>query len=263
MINRIDAKFKELKRKKKKAFIVFITAGYPSLEATYKLVLEFSRSGVDIVELGVPFSDPIADGPVIQESSQAALSKKINLKDILHLVKRLRKNTGMPIALMSYYNPIFCYGEEKFIRDAKISGVDGIIVPDLLPESGLRLMRIANKFNLHNILFISPTTTKERIKHITSLSRGFIYYVSLTGTTGVRQKLPADLKHNIKIIKKFTTKPVCVGFGISTPQQVRAVSSICDGVIVGSAVVKKIKENIKKPNLAKIAGNFVATLAHV
>ncbi len=263
MINRIDAKFKELKRKRKKALIAFITAGYPSLEATYKLVLEFSKNNVDIVELGVPFSDPIADGPVIQESSQVALNKKINLKDILRLVKRLRKNTEIPIALMTYYNPVFCYGEEKLVRDARIAGVDGIIVPDLLPEDGKQLMRMANKLYLHNILFISPTTSKERIKHIASLAKGFIYYVSLTGTTGVRRKLPADLKHNIKIIKEYTTKPVCVGFGISTPQQVKEVSSICDGVIVGSVIVKKIKENIKKPNLAKIVGNFVVTLTNV
>jgi tryptophan synthase alpha chain len=263
MINRIDAKFRELKRKHEKAFIAFITAGYPSLEATYRLVLEFSKSGVDIVELGVPFSDPIADGAVIQESSQAALKKKINLKSILQLVKRLRKNTDIPITLMTYYNPVFCFGEEQFIKSAKAAGVDGIIVPDLLPEDGRQLMKIANKFHIYNILFIAPTTSRERIKYIASLSKGFIYYVSLTGTTGMRRNLAADLKRNIKTIKGITAKPVCAGFGISTLQQVKDVSSICDGVIIGSAIVKKIKQNLKKPALIKSVGKFIASLANV
>ena len=262
-MNRIDRKFKELKKAKKKAFIAFITAGYPSLEATYKLVLEFSRSGVDIIELGVPFSDPIADGIVIQDSSQAALKKKVNLCDILRLVRRLRQHTDIPLCLMTYYNPVFCFGEEKFIKAAKASGVDGIIVPDLLPEDGRQLIKLANKSQIDNILFISPTTSKARMKHIASLAKGFIYYVSLTGITGARRALASDLRSNIKMIKSITSKPVCVGFGISTPAQVKEVSRICDGVIVGSAIVNKIRENVKNPRLAKIAGNFVSRLANV
>lgn len=257
-MNRIDKKFKELRKAKRKAFIAFITAGYPSLKETYKLVLELSKAGADIIELGVPFSDPIADGAVIQESSQAALKKKINLIDILKLVKRLRRVSEIPICLMTYYNPVFCFGEEKFVKCAKAAGVDGIIIPDLLPEDGLQLIKLANKFQINNILFISPTTRKARMKYIANLSRGFIYYVSLTGTTGMRRNLAADLKRNIKIIKGITSRPVCAGFGISTPQQVREVSGICDGVIVGSAIVKKIKENIKRPHLAKIVSKFVA-----
>ncbi|MCU0651673.1 MAG: tryptophan synthase subunit alpha [Candidatus Omnitrophica bacterium] len=262
-MNRIETKFKQLRKTKEKAFIAFITAGYPSLEATYKLVLEFAKSDVDIVELGVPFSDPIADGTVIQESSQAALKKKVNLNDILRLVKRLRQHTDIPLCLMTYYNPVFCFGEEKFIKAAKAAGVDGIIVPDLLPEDGRQLTKLVNKFQIDNILFISPTTSKARMKYIASLSKGFIYYVSLTGITGARQSLAADLKSNLKAIKNITSKPVCVGFGISTPAQVREVSGICDGVIVGSAIVKKIRENIKNPRLTKIIGNFVSRLANV
>ncbi len=259
-MNRIGRKFKELKRQKRKAFIAFITAGYPDLNTTQKLAIEFANIGVDILELGVPFSDPMADGPVIQEASQAALRNKVNLDNILGLVKDVRKHTQMPLCLMTYYNPVFCFGEDKFARKAAEAGVDGIIIPDMPPEEGKAFVRAANKFKLDTIFFLAPTSTRQRIKLISKASRGFIYYVSLTGVTGPRQKLPADIADNIRIIKRHTDKPVCVGFGVSNPYQVRQVHRFADGVIIGSAIVKKIKENIGRRDLVRRISNFVRTL---
>jgi tryptophan synthase alpha chain len=262
-MNRIERKFKELRRNKKKAFIAFITAGYPNLNITRKLVLEFARVGVDIIELGVPFSDPLADGPIIQEASGAALKRKININEILSLVKELRKDTDIPICLMSYYNPIFCFDEERFLRKAKDSDADGVIIPDLPPEEGRSFIRLAHKFNLDSIFFLSPTSPLKRIKLVANASRGFIYYVSLTGVTGLRRNLASDLAHNLKIIKKYTSKPICVGFGISTPSHVKQIYKIADGIIVGSAIIKKIKENLNKKDLIKIVGRFVTKLKDV
>lgn len=259
-MNRIEAKFKELSRKNKKAFVVFITAGYPNLKVTEKLILAFYRIGVDIIELGVPFSDPLADGPIIQESSQRALKNNVHLADILNLVKRVRKNINLPICLMTYYNPIFCFGEKKFIDKALKSGVDGVIIPDLPPEEGFTFTKYANKAGIDTIFFLSPTSTQKRIKFISRVSKGFIYYVSLTGVTGPRKTLPLDLEKNLKIIKRHTHKPVCVGFGVSTPGQVSQINKVADGVIVGSSIVKKIKENIGKPDIIRRVTNFVSSL---
>lgn len=260
-MNRIEEKFQELKSKRRKAFIAFITAGYPSLKDTQKLILGFDKIGVDIIELGVPFSDPLADGPLIQEASQFALGKKINLNLILKAVKNVRKATAVPLCLMTYYNPVFCFGEERFLRQAKVSGVDGLIIPDLPPEEGKTFIALANKYKIDVICFISPTTSLERIKHIGAISKGFIYYVSLTGVTGPRRDLAADLAKNIRLIKKHTAKPVCAGFGISSRLQVKQVYKISDGVIVGSAIIKKIKENLGKPDLVRRVTAFVKTLS--
>ena len=259
-MNRIEKKFKALKRKHKPAFIVFITAGYPSLAVTEKLILAFDRLGVDIVELGVPFSDPLADGPIIQEASQSALKKNIHLDEILKLVKRVRKVTDIPLCLMTYYNPIFCFGEEKFVSCAKDAGVDGVIIPDLPPEEGKSFIKCAKTRGLDTICFLSPTSSKERMHSITKVATGFIYYVSLTGVTGARESLPADLAGNLKAIKKYTAKPVCVGFGVSSSSQIKQIYKIADGAIVGSAIVKIIKDNIGKPDLIKRVGNFIRSL---
>ncbi len=263
MKNRIEEKFLELKRKRKKAFIAFITAGYPNLKATEKLVLELGHRGVDIIELGVPFSDPMADGPTIQEASFESLKKKTSLSDILKLVKRLRKKSEVVICLMTYYNPIFAFGEEKFVKSAKSAGVDGVIVPDLPPEEAEGLIKLSRSAALDTIFFISPTTSRERIRFIARVSRGFIYYVSLAGVTGARKNLPADLVNRLKEVKKYAKVPVCVGFGVSTNQQVRQIYKIADGVIVGSAIVKKIKENLHNKDLTKRVGDFVSYLKHV
>lgn len=259
-MSRLDNKFHNLRKNKKKAFIAFITAGYPSLSITEKLIYEFDKIGVDILELGVPFSDPMADGPVIQEASQEALKKKTYLIDILKLVKKVRKHVDLPICLMTYYNPVFCFPETRFIKEAKKSGVDGLIIPDLPPEEGKVLLRQAKEEGLDVIAFISPTTSLRRIKYIVRIARGFIYYVSLTGVTGARKALPKNIQRNINLIKRNTTKPVCLGFGVSSPAQVQAVSKICDGVIVGSAIVNKIKENKNNPHLIKKVSSFVAQL---
>lgn len=259
-MSRIDNKFRELKKRRKKALVAFITAGYPSLSITEKLLLEFSRAGVDIVELGVPFSDPLADGPVIQEASQAALENKVNINVILRMVRRLRHRIDMPLCLMTYYNPVFCFGEEKFARQAVACGVDGVIIPDLPPEEGRRFIGKADRYKLDVICFISPTTSLKRVKYIAGVSKGFIYYVSLTGVTGTRQNLPFDLAKNIRLIKKYTAKPVCVGFGISGPGQAKQIYKIADGAIVGSAIIKKIKENLGKPDLVKRVAGFVSEL---
>jgi len=261
-MNRIDSTFKKLKAARKKAFIAFITAGFPDLGITEKLVLELAASGVDIIELGIPFSDPVADGAVIQEASQWALEKnKINLGDALKLTQRIRAKTRIPICFMSYYNPIFVFGEEKFLRQAGICGVDGMIVPDLPPEEGVSFSKLAGKFGIDTIFFVAPTTDVKRIKFIARLSRGFIYYVSLTGVTGVRQSLPVDLRAQIKQIQRWTAKPVCVGFGISSPIQVKRAAKFSDGVIVGSAIIKEIKENIGKSDLIARVGRFARKLA--
>ena len=262
MMNRIDLKFKELRRERKKAFIAFITAGYPNLKVTEDLVLAFEKSGVDIIELGVPFSDPLADGPTIQASSQKALSNHTTLEKILSLVFRIRRKSSIPIALMTYYNPIFHFGEKRFVAKAKKAGVDGMIVPDLPPEEAGGLIRAARKSNLSTIFFLSPTTTKERTRKILQVSRGFIYYVSLTGVTGARGVLPADIARHVRAAKRLTAKPICVGFGVSTSTQVKSIAKISDGVIVGSAIISAITKNIGRKNFVKNVSRFVFHLSH-
>ncbi|MFH0739223.1 MAG: tryptophan synthase subunit alpha [Candidatus Omnitrophota bacterium] len=259
-MNRIERRFSELKKNKKKAFIAFITAGYPSLSITEKLIRQLEKSGVDIVELGVPFSDPMADGQIIQAASRAALKRKVNLTGIFNLVKSLRKHSDIPVCLMTYYNPVFCFGQERFMRIASLSGVDGLIIPDLPPEEDRALLNYAAKYKIDVICFISPTTSIQRIKYITSISRGFIYYVSLTGVTGTRNKLSPGIISRLKLIKRYTDKPVCVGFGVSNASQVRQIEQFADGVIVGSAIIKKINENITSPSLVNKVGNFVSSL---
>ncbi len=259
-MNRIEKKFKELKAADKKAFIAFITAGYPNLEITEKLVIKLAHSAADIIELGVPFSDPLADGPIIQEASQAALDKNTHIADILRVVSRARKSVDIPICLMTYYNPVFCFGEEKFVKMAVQAGVDGVIIPDLPPEEAHSFIKFSRVNNLDTIFFLAPTSTQERIKLIAKVSTGFIYYVSLTGVTGPRAHLAIDFAGQLKLIKQYTAKPVCVGFGISSHQQVKLVEKFSDGVIVGSAIVNIIKENIGKHDLVEKVTGFARKL---
>ncbi len=259
-MSRIGEKFEELRRKGEKAFIAFITAGDPGLETTESLVREFEQRGVDIIELGVPFSDPIADGPTIQAASERALKNKVSLRDVLRLVKDVRKRVKIPLVLLTYYNPVYRYGLEKFTRDAAKAGTDGVIIPDLPPEEGRELKAYAQRAGLDTIFLIAPTSTPERIKLIAENSTGFIYYVSLTGVTGVRNKLTGKVKPTLRKIHRLTKKPVAVGFGISSPRQVREIASFTEGVIVGSAIVKKIADNIETKNLTRQVGDFVAGL---
>ncbi|MDP8266062.1 MAG: tryptophan synthase subunit alpha [Candidatus Aceula meridiana] len=259
-MNRINKKFKELKKQKKKAFIAFITAGDPSLAVTKQLVLAFEKSGVDIVEIGVPFSDPLADGPTIQAASQRALKKGVTLKKILNLVKEIRTQSEIPIALMTYYNPVFHFGLDDFALVAADAGVDGLIIPDLPTEEAAPLVKVANKQKVATVFFISPTTKKDRIKSIDKATSGFIYYVSLTGVTGERTKLPKELMADLKSVKRQVAKPVCVGFGISTGAQVKEVAKAADGVIVGSAIIKEIVKNAKHKDLVPRVAEFVSEL---
>jgi len=259
-MNRINKKFKELRKKHKKAFIPFIMAGDPSLGTTKKLIRELEESGADIIELGVPFSDPLADGPTIQRASERALKNKINLDLVFGAVKDTRLKTQIPIVFLTYYNLVYHYGLERFILRAGSCGVDGAVIPDLPPEESNDLRRIAEKRGFSLIHLAAPTSSNERLKKIAGSSSGFIYYVSLTGTTGVRRELPKEISGNLKAIKKITDKPICVGFGISTPEQVRAISKAADGVIVGSAIIRIIEKNMRKRDLVNKVGRFVKKL---
>ncbi|MFH1245884.1 MAG: tryptophan synthase subunit alpha [Candidatus Omnitrophota bacterium] len=260
MTNRIEQKFHQLRREGKKAFIPFITAGDPDLETTRRLALEFDRLGADILELGVPFSDPLADGPTIQAASQRALENKVKVKDVFHLVKKIRERTDIPLVLLTYYNLISRLGPQKFAAQAKQAGADGIIVPDLPMEEAGELCKAAQENDLAVIFLLAPTSDSRRIKKIASLSGGFIYYVSLTGTTGARQSLPQGLTDKLGQIKKITTKPVCVGFGVSSPAQAKQIAKIADGVIVGSAIIKIIEKNLGRGDLVENTVRFVRTL---
>jgi tryptophan synthase alpha chain len=258
-LNRIDKKFTELKLNKSKAFIAFITAGDPDLATTEKLVLELEAQGVDIIELGVPFSGPLADGPTIQASYHRSLSNGTTLKKIIDTVKVVRGKTNIPIALMSSYNPIFRFGQEKFINACSQAGVDGLIIPDLPPEEATSLIAQAQAKDISTIFFVAPTTQDDRIKANTKATTGFVYYVSLTGITGTQKAVSKAVVERIKHIKRFTTKPVCAGFGISSPEQVKEIGAAADGVIVGSTIVKKIAEH-QADSLVPAIGRYVSSL---
>lgn len=260
MLNRINKKFRELQKEGKKAFIAFIMAGDPSLAITEKLIFELETQGADIIELGVPFSDPLADGPTIQKASERALKKRINIDSVCNLVRNIRAKTEIPIVFLTYYNLIHHYGLKEFVHKAKSSGVDGVVIPDLPPEESKELRNIAKAERFSIIHLVAPTSSDERIKKIASATTGFIYYVSLTGTTGARKKLPKEISTSLKKVKSMTKLPICVGFGISSPEQVRAISKFADGVIVGSAIIKVIEQNIGKKNIVKTVGNFVGGL---
>lgn len=248
-MNRIDKKFIELKRKNKKAFIAYLTVGYPNISTTEKLILELSKNGVDIFELGVPFSDPLADGPIIQESSAYALKQGVNLDKIFSLVKRLRMKIDNPLLIMGYLNPMLQYGEEHLARSCSSSGIDGVIIPDLPIEESKGFKNVLSKDKVHLIDFIAPTTESIRVKKIAKGAKGFIYYVSLTGVTGTRKSLPKDVMAKVRSLKRVIKLPICVGFGVSSKQQFKYISSFSDGVIMGSAIIKVIKDNLGKKNL--------------
>ena len=203
-MNRIDIKFKQLRKAGKKAFIAFITAGDPSLKDTERLVVAFEKAGADIVELGVPFSDPLADGPTIQAASFRALQRGVTVKKILATVQRIRRVSEVPIALMTYYNPVFHFGEERFVKAAMAAGVDGVIIPDLPVEESGALRRHAKAAGLSTIFLLAPTTTKERMPGILNASTGFVYFVSVAGVTGARKTVPREIAKNIRLAKTMT-----------------------------------------------------------
>ena len=259
-MNLIQSTFSQLKEQKKTAFIAYVTAGDPDLATTEKLVPALAEAGADIIELGVPFSDPLADGPTIQAASQRALDKGTTLTKIFESVEKIRKSSQVPICLMSYFNPIFYYGEEKFVKKCRQVGVDGVIIPDLPPEEAGAFIESAKKNDLATIFFMSPTTREDRVKKVAKQSTGFIYYVSVTGVTGARKKLSSSYMNQIKLAKKYAETPVCVGFGISDAKQVKKVSQHADGVIVGSAIVNEILKNKGKKSLVANVAKFVKKL---
>ena len=259
-MSRIASTFEKLKRQGKKALIPYIMAGDPDLSTTQALVLELERNGADIIELGVPFSDPLADGPVIQRASDRSLRNKTSLRAVMELVRTLRQKTQIPLVLMSYYNPIHKYGEEQFAQDAVACGVDGVIVPDLPPEEAGPLLKTSCKVGLDTIFLLAPTSTPERIRKVSEVSRGFIYYVSLTGITGAALGSLEEIKRKLQEIRRTSAKPVAVGFGISTPDQAAQVAQWADGVIVGSALVKLVESHLQDPHLVQIVGRFVRDL---
>ena len=238
-MNRIEKVFKKLKAQNKKAFIPYIMAGDPSIERTKEIVLMFEECGADIVEIGVPFTDPLADGPTIQRAAERALKNGVTLKKVIALVRDLRLKTKIPLVLMTYYNPVFKYGEERFIADAKDAGVDGVIIPDLPPDEAGEFTRLAKNAAIASIFLLAPTSTEDRIKKVARASTGFIYYVSITGITGAQLLLDGSIEKSINGIRRITDKPVAVGFGVSTPDEAKAVAGVSDGVIIGSAIVKK------------------------
>jgi tryptophan synthase alpha chain len=224
-----------------KILIPYITVGYPDLETTLKAVPLLAQNGADIIELGVPFSDPLADGATIQDSSHQALLNGITPEICLETAKKLRKETAVPLVFMTYYNPILRYGQDSFCRNCVKAGIDGLIVPDLPPEEGEALECSTREDGLDLIYLLSPSSTRERIQLVAEKSRGFIYLVSVTGVTGARIEVPPGLVDFVKRVREATSKPLCVGFGISNPEQARIISEIADGVIVGSRLIQLMK----------------------
>ncbi len=257
---RIGKRFAVLKDRGEKALIAFITAGDPDIKSSEEIIMEIAKAGADIIELGVPFSDPMADGPTIQESSERALKGGVQLPDVLKLVKRLRKETEIPIVLFGYYNPVFVYGLSRFAEDAARAGVDGVLIVDLPPEEAGELSKELKANGLDLVFTLTPTSDAGRMKLVSETSSGFIYYVSVTGVTGARSKVGARIRESVREVRKYSSLPVAVGFGISSEEQVRDVSKHSDGVIVGSAIVNVIKKNLKDKGLPRKVGRFVSSL---
>ncbi|MDD5594006.1 MAG: tryptophan synthase subunit alpha [Candidatus Margulisbacteria bacterium] len=236
----------------RKALITYVTAGDPALGATEKLIYDLEKAGADIVELGIPFSDPLADGPVIQASHQRALKKNVSLSDVFKLVAKVRKKTQIPICFMLAYNLVMKYGEDNFYRDCEKTGVDGVVIPDLPPEES----RVTgHESRVDRIAFVSPTSTESRIKLAAERATGFIYLISVAGITGKREAIAGNLAQLVEKIKKYSNLPIAIGFGISTPAQAAQAIKLADGVIVGSAIVDRIAR--KKINSVP---KFVASL---
>ena len=261
-MNRIDKKFQELREQGTSAFMPYVCAGDPNPELTPKLLLTLEEAGADLIELGVPFSDPIADGPTVQRASERALKHNISLQQILEIVASVRKATDIPIALMSYYNPIFRMDEEAFCKAAQAAGVDGLIVPDLPPEQAKPLLEVAPRYDLATIFLVAPTSPPERMQLIASVSTGFIYCVSVTGVTGARAMLSDEVAPMIAELRKHTDKPIGVGFGVSTSEQATQVAQVADGVIVGSAIINVYEKHIDdEAKLLAAVKQFASDLA--
>ena len=260
-MNRIVERFALLKKAGKKGFIVYIGAGDPNLEATRQLALAFEKAGVDILELGVPFSDPLADGLVNQLAAQRGLESGTTPHGVLETVAAIRSESELPIVLYIYFNLAHCYGLERFIHDSAKAGVDGLLVLDLPPEESGNYEPLMRAAGLCNIYLVAPTTPEDRIELIVKRATGFIYYISLEGVTGMREKVAANLAQMTRKIRAHTNLPIAVGFGISNPEQAQLVASCADAVVVGSAVVNQIAQHGKSPQLVSTVSMFVSSLS--
>jgi tryptophan synthase alpha chain len=259
-MSRIGGRFSALKQQGRAGLVTYLTAGDPDLATTEKLIPCLEKAGADIIELGVPFSDPAADGPTIQAASDRALKNPFSLDKIFSLVEKVRKQSQVPILLFGYYNPIFKYGEERFVSVGQEAGVDGLLVVDLPPEEGEGLGKFCGRAGMDLVYCLALTSTDQRIELVTRAGTGFIYYVSVTGVTGARTELSQTIARDVARIKRKTSLPVAVGFGISTPDQAREVARHAEGVVVGSALVKVIEQYGRSPELIPRVREFVAGL---
>ena len=254
-MNRIKKTFDKLNKENKKALGIFVTAGDPNFESSLKLVTNLPNNGADFIEIGMPFSDPMADGPAIQSSSLRALNHGMNLKKTLLMVKNFRKkNLRTPIILMGYYNPIYQYGVEKFITDTQNFGVDGFIIVDMPPEEDEEFVKYLKNTNMDLIKLLTPTTDEERLEKVLENSSGFLYYVSVTGITGTKKASIDEIEKSLNIIKALTKLPIAVGFGISTQKQIKEISNVANAAVVGSHIVKIIENEFSnnKTNLFNV-----------
>ena len=259
-MNRIAQTLQQLKTQNKKAVIPYLTPEFPIKGTTVPLILAFEQAGASLIEIGVPFSDPLADGPTIQRSSDVAIKNGVTVKRVLQLVDEARKRTNIPLILMGYINPILNYGMEKFISDARSAGVDGLIIPDLPPEESEEFRSHSKKYGISNVFLIAPTSPDERIRYVDTLSTDFIYCVSVTGVTGARNSFGGGFEEYLARVKKNTSKPFVVGFGIKSQEQVQNVTKYADGIVVASALIDSIgkKDNIEE--IASTAKNFLLSL---
>jgi tryptophan synthase alpha chain len=241
--SRIDGRFQALRRGGRKAFVGFVTAGDPSLERTVEIAASLEGAGVDVLELGVPFSDPLADGPVIQRSSERALARGVTLAAVLETVRAIRRRSQLPLVLFSYYNPLLRYGLARLADDARAAGVDGVLVTDLPPEEGEPWRAEARRAGLDTVFLASPTSPEERLRRVAADSRGFVYAISRMGVTGERDALSDDARPLLARLRALSPLPVALGFGLSTPEQVGAAAALADGVVVGSALVRFLEEH--------------------
>ena len=259
-MNRIDQRFAKLREEGGTALIPFLTAGDPDLETSEALILTMAEAGADIIEIGVPFSDPTAEGPTIQRSSKRALDQGTSLRGILQMVSRLRDRVEQPLVLMGYANPIHAMGAEAFATAAAEVGVDGIIIPDLTPEDGAPYLDPSRKAGIHPILLAAPTTRPGRLEMLVRETRGFLYYVSLQGVTGARSDLAQGIEAKVKQAQALSEMPVCVGFGIGTPEQAAEIGAYADGVVIGSAIVDRIEGADSKAAAIDSVGQFIRDL---
>lgn len=259
-MSRISYSFEKLKREGRKGFIPFITAGDPDLPTTKNLLVELAHTGATVIELGVPFSDPMADGPVIQRASERALKHNFGIAEIFDVVKETQKEVDVPIVLFSYFNPLLRYGLERLSKEAKAAGVDGILITDMTPEESEDVSKILKENELDLIFLVAPTSTDERLKMIAERASGFIYAVSRTGVTGAREQMTSDAEVLVNRVRKFSDLPVAVGFGISTAEQVKDVQRYADAAVVGSAIVKEIEKLNGAEDTVERIGEFARSL---